>query len=63
MMTRHPLPGEKPLYWVGSSLKDITRFPAEVQRSIGFALGRRSTEENILRQNPGKVRGRGFWKS
>lgn len=37
-MTRKPVPGEKPLYWVGSSLKDITRFPAEVQRSVGFAL-------------------------
>ncbi len=37
-MTRKPVPGEKPLYWIGSSLKDITRFPAEVQRSVGFAL-------------------------
>jgi phage-related protein len=38
-MTRELLPGEKPLYWVGSSLKEITKFPPEVQRSIGFALG------------------------
>ena len=37
-MTRAPAPGEKPLYWVGSSLKDITRFPSDVQRSVGFAL-------------------------
>ncbi|HEY5177116.1 MAG TPA: type II toxin-antitoxin system RelE/ParE family toxin [Terriglobales bacterium] len=37
-MTRPPVPGEKPLYWVGSSLKDITRFPSDVQRSVGFAL-------------------------
>lgn len=37
-MTRKPVAGEKPLYWIGSSLKAITRFPAEVQRSIGFAL-------------------------
>ena len=37
-MTRKPVPGEKPLYWIGSSLKDITRLPAEVQRSVGFAL-------------------------
>ena len=37
-MTRKPVPDEKPLYWIGSSLKDITRFPAEVQRSVGFAL-------------------------
>jgi phage-related protein len=38
MMTRKLVPGEKTLYWIGSSLKDVTRFPAEVQRTIGFAL-------------------------
>ncbi len=27
-----------PLYWVGSSLKDLTRFPSDVQRNIGYAL-------------------------
>ena len=37
-MTRQPVPGEKPLYWIGSSLKDIARFPSDVQRSVGFAL-------------------------
>jgi phage-related protein len=37
-MRRKPVPGEKPLYWIGSSLKDITRFPVKVQRSVGFAL-------------------------
>src|ERR1035441_8282318 len=37
-MTRETVPGEKPLYWIGSSLKDIARFPSEVQRAVGFAL-------------------------
>ncbi len=37
-MTRRPALSEKPLFWVGSSLKDIRRFPAEVQRTVGFAL-------------------------
>ena len=37
-MTREPVPGEKPLYWVGSSLREIQRFPSEVQRTVGFAL-------------------------
>jgi phage-related protein len=37
-MTRKLVAGEKPLFWIGSSLKDITRFPSEVQRSVGFAL-------------------------
>ncbi|MGA2218713.1 MAG: type II toxin-antitoxin system RelE/ParE family toxin [Terracidiphilus sp.] len=37
-MAREPAPGEKPLYWIGSSIKDIGRFPSEVQRTVGFAL-------------------------
>lgn len=37
-MTRKPAPGEKPLYWIGSSLKDINGFPNEVRRKMGFAL-------------------------
>ena len=38
MSARKLVPGERPVYWVGSSLKDVRRFPAEVQRSLGFAL-------------------------
>jgi phage-related protein len=38
-MTREPAPGERPLYWIGTSLKEMAKFPSEVQRSIGFALG------------------------
>ena len=37
-MTRPPAPGEKPLYWIGSLLKDISQFPSRVQRNLGFAL-------------------------
>jgi phage-related protein len=37
-MARELAPGEKPLYWIGSSIKDVARFPAEVQRTVGFAL-------------------------
>lgn len=37
-MARIPIPGEKPLYWIGSSLKDIRGFTPDVQRSVGFAL-------------------------
>jgi phage-related protein len=28
----------KPVHWVGSSKRDLTDFPDEVQREIGFAL-------------------------
>ena len=37
-MTRPNVGDEKPLFWMGSALKEVTRFPPEVQRSIGFAL-------------------------
>lgn len=29
---------EKPLYWVGSSLDDLRRFPDDVQDLMGYAL-------------------------
>lgn len=32
------LPGEKPLYWVGSSKQDLLEFPAALQNTIGSAL-------------------------
>jgi phage-related protein len=38
-MTRLNVPGEKPLHWMGSALKEVRRFPSEVQRTVGFALG------------------------
>jgi phage-related protein len=37
-MTREAAPGEKPLYWIGSTVKDIARFSSEMQRTVGFAL-------------------------
>ena len=37
---------EKPLFWVGSSKRDLVELPGEAQRTFGFALG--------LAQNKGK---------
>ena len=54
-MARPPVPGEKPLYWIGSSLDDITGFPPEVQRTVGFALS--------AAQYGGKHRSAKPWKS
>ncbi len=31
-------PDDKPLFWVGSSLKELRGFPEEVKDEIGFAL-------------------------
>ena len=39
-MTRETLAeGEKPLLWVGSSKKDLLRFPQAVREHLGVALG------------------------
>ncbi len=59
-MTRTPVPGEKPLYWVGSSLKDITRFPSDVQRSVGFALSAAQYGGKHRAAKPWKGEGRGI---
>ena len=31
-------PSPKPLYWIGSSKRDLTEFPAAVRREAGYAL-------------------------
>lgn len=33
-----PVPGERPLFWVGSSKEDLLAFPETVQDEIGTAL-------------------------
>ena len=39
-MTREvPAAGEKPLFWVGSSRKDLLAFPEDVRLHLGIALG------------------------
>jgi hypothetical protein len=40
-----PRPGLKPLFWIGSSRKDLRGFPAEVQDGVGYAKWRASHEE------------------
>ena len=37
-MQRLPVPGEKPLYWMGSAKKDLLAFPEAVKDSVGKAL-------------------------
>jgi phage-related protein len=37
-MARTPAHGEKPLYWVGSSKRDLLDFPEPVKDAIGSAL-------------------------
>jgi phage-related protein len=56
-VTRPPVPGEKPLDWIGSPLKDITRFPSDVQRSVGFALSAAKFGGKNLAAKPWKGEG------
>ena len=37
-MARRPVPGEKPLYWVGAAKKDLMTFPEAVKDNLGAAL-------------------------
>jgi phage-related protein len=37
-MAQLNVPGEKPLHWMSSALRELRRFPPKVQRTIGFAL-------------------------
>lgn len=59
-MARLPVPGEKPLYWIGSSLDDIARFPPQVQRTIGFALSAAQYGGKHVAAKPWKGEGPGI---
>jgi phage-related protein len=58
-MTRLNVPGEKPLHWMGSALKEVTGFPAEVQRTVGFALSAAQFGGKHLAAKPWKGEGSG----
>ena len=38
MVRAKRVPGEKPLFWIGSSRNDLLKFPEAVQDEIGIAL-------------------------
>lgn len=40
MATKQPEPPEKPVIWLGSTLKDLRAMSEDVQDAVGFALGR-----------------------
>jgi phage-related protein len=58
-MTRRNVPGEKPLHWMGSALKQILNFPSHVQRGIGFALSAAQFGGKHLNAKPWKGDGSG----
>ena len=58
-MTRLNVPGEKPLHWIGSALKETRKFPPAVQRNIGFALSAAQFGGKHLSAKPWKGEGPG----
>jgi predicted XRE-type DNA-binding protein len=54
-----PLPPLKPLFWVGSSRKDLRGFPAEVHDDVGYrkrrAAMKKKAEETAVEQSSGNV--------
>ena len=58
-MTRLNAPGEKPLHWMGSALKELAGFPPKAQRSIGFALSAAQYGGKHLSAKPWKGEGQG----
>ena len=58
-MTRPNVSDQKPLFWIGSALKEVKRFPGDVQRSIGFALSAAQYGGKHPSANPWKGEGPG----
>ena len=56
------VPGEKPLFWVGSAKDDLLEFPEAVQDDIGVALSVAQFGGSIQRRSRGKERVREFLK-
>ena len=56
-MRRRLAPGEKPLFWIGSSKRDLLAMPDPVVREIGAALSVAQYAANTRMQSLGKVSG------
>src|SRR5438270_9756065 len=55
-------PGERPLFWVGSSKEDLRAFPEEVQDHIGTALSVAQFGGKHPRAKPWKGEGPGIFE-
>jgi phage-related protein len=65
MVRPQSVPGDKPLFWVGSAKNDLMEFPEAVKDEIGTVLsvaqfgGMASTR----RRSRGRAKGRASWRS
>lgn len=51
--------GDKPIYWIGTSREDISRFPEEAKRKAGFQLRAIQKGENPRDFKPISIIGKG----
>jgi phage-related protein len=56
------MPGEKPLFWVGSAKSDLLDFPEAVKDGIGTALSVAQFGGKHRQPSPGRAKGRESWK-
>ena len=54
--------GERPLFWIRSSLKDLEAFPAEVREHIGYSLSAAQFGGKHLDAKPWKGDGAGVFE-
>jgi phage-related protein len=59
MARKNSVPGEKPLFWVGSSKADLLDFPSPVKDGIGLALSVAQFGGKHSRAKPWKGEGTG----
>jgi hypothetical protein len=57
------VPGEKPLFWAGSSKDDLLEFPEDIKDEIGTALSVAQFGGKHPKAKPWKAKARAFWKS
>ena len=53
----------KPIKWIGSSKKDLSKMPVDVQDVFGHAIDLAQAGGNILMPSRSKVMALGYWKS
>ena len=61
-MARKLVPGEKQLFWMGSSHEELTSFPERVKDDIGWALGVAQFGEKHPSAKPWKGEGPGVFE-
>jgi phage-related protein len=61
-MARKPVPGEKQLFWMGSSREELMSFPERVKDDIGWALGVAQFGEKHPSAKPWKGEGAGVFE-